>query len=266
MAFLLLRIPTLKIRSAARKEVFEANLKAECDLWHLMVKEMWAGKVLADDHKVRSGGGQAVGGRVSPGGRWALSLSSRVGMRSGRDTAKRPVCQRPVGGRSLPTSPSGDAQGVGWGWPGRAGGCRGTCLWPTYRWRVWADTPIPSRVSLMRLFLPLHYLRATWVALLCHIPEPRDSGEMEDGGVACVVPMADETGKPSQNGQSLSRASHGEEHPRRRQLPPWCRQCRVQALTGTGGGAVIGEGCPRPGRGSGHGVECASPFGVQRGM
>ncbi|XP_060051903.1 DENN domain-containing protein 3 isoform X2 [Erinaceus europaeus] len=51
VAFLLLRIPTLKIKVAARKEVFEANLKTECDLWHLMVKEMWAGKKLADDHK-----------------------------------------------------------------------------------------------------------------------------------------------------------------------------------------------------------------------
>ncbi|XP_075405326.1 DENN domain-containing protein 3 isoform X1 [Tenrec ecaudatus] len=50
-AFLLLRIPTLKIRVSSRKEVFEANLKAECNLWHLMVKEMWAGKKLADDHK-----------------------------------------------------------------------------------------------------------------------------------------------------------------------------------------------------------------------
>ncbi|XP_064443882.1 DENN domain-containing protein 3 isoform X7 [Mirounga angustirostris] len=51
VAFLLLRIPTLKIKMASRKEVFEANLKTECDLWHLMVKEMWAGKKLADDHK-----------------------------------------------------------------------------------------------------------------------------------------------------------------------------------------------------------------------
>nr|XP_055205338.1 DENN domain-containing protein 3 isoform X6 [Gorilla gorilla gorilla] len=50
-AFLLRRIPTLKIRVASKKEVFEANLKTECDLWHLMVKEMWAGKKLADDHK-----------------------------------------------------------------------------------------------------------------------------------------------------------------------------------------------------------------------
>ncbi|XP_054216129.1 DENN domain-containing protein 3 isoform X9 [Homo sapiens] len=49
--FLLRRIPTLKIRVASKKEVFEANLKTECDLWHLMVKEMWAGKKLADDHK-----------------------------------------------------------------------------------------------------------------------------------------------------------------------------------------------------------------------
>uniref|UniRef100_A0A8I3NKB9 DENN domain containing 3 n=1 Tax=Canis lupus familiaris TaxID=9615 RepID=A0A8I3NKB9_CANLF len=51
VAFLLLRIPTLKIKVVSKKEVFEANLKTECDLWHLMVKEMWAGKKLADDHK-----------------------------------------------------------------------------------------------------------------------------------------------------------------------------------------------------------------------
>ncbi|XP_011905350.1 PREDICTED: DENN domain-containing protein 3 isoform X7 [Cercocebus atys] len=50
-AFLLRRIPALKIKVASKKEVFEANLKTECDLWHLMVKEMWAGKKLADDHK-----------------------------------------------------------------------------------------------------------------------------------------------------------------------------------------------------------------------
>ncbi|XP_045857499.1 DENN domain-containing protein 3 isoform X3 [Meles meles] len=51
VAFLLLRIPTLKIKTVSKKEAFEANLKTECDLWHLMVKEMWAGKKLADDHK-----------------------------------------------------------------------------------------------------------------------------------------------------------------------------------------------------------------------
>ncbi|XP_029403722.1 DENN domain-containing protein 3 [Mus pahari] len=51
VAFLLLKIPTLKIKTVAKKEVFEANLKSECDLWNLMVKEMWAGKKLADDHK-----------------------------------------------------------------------------------------------------------------------------------------------------------------------------------------------------------------------
>uniref|UniRef100_A0A8C8VFT2 DENN domain-containing protein 3 n=1 Tax=Pelusios castaneus TaxID=367368 RepID=A0A8C8VFT2_9SAUR len=51
VAFLLLRIPTLRIKSVSKKEVFEANLKTECDLWHLMVKEMWAGKKMADDHK-----------------------------------------------------------------------------------------------------------------------------------------------------------------------------------------------------------------------
>lgn len=50
--FLLLKIPSLKIKSSLRKEIFEANLKSECDLWSLMVKEMWAGRRMADDHKV----------------------------------------------------------------------------------------------------------------------------------------------------------------------------------------------------------------------
>ncbi|XP_051526905.1 DENN domain-containing protein 3 isoform X2 [Myxocyprinus asiaticus] len=49
--FLLLRIPSLKIKTSFRKESFEANLKSECDLWHLMIKEMWAGRKMADDHK-----------------------------------------------------------------------------------------------------------------------------------------------------------------------------------------------------------------------
>ncbi|XP_067282147.1 DENN domain-containing protein 3 isoform X3 [Pseudorasbora parva] len=49
--FLLLRIPSLKIKTAFRKESFEANLKSECDLWHLMIKEMWAGRKIADSHK-----------------------------------------------------------------------------------------------------------------------------------------------------------------------------------------------------------------------
>ncbi|NXS08513.1 DEND3 protein, partial [Neodrepanis coruscans] len=51
VAFLLLRIPTLRIKTLSKKEAFEANLKTECDLWHLIVKEMWAGKKMADDHK-----------------------------------------------------------------------------------------------------------------------------------------------------------------------------------------------------------------------
>ncbi|NXY17085.1 DEND3 protein, partial [Atrichornis clamosus] len=51
IAFLLLRIPTLRIKTLSKKEVFEANLKTECDLWYLIVKEMWAGKKMADDHK-----------------------------------------------------------------------------------------------------------------------------------------------------------------------------------------------------------------------
>ncbi|NWX47669.1 DEND3 protein, partial [Steatornis caripensis] len=51
IAFLLLRIPTLRIKTLSKREVFEANLKTECDLWYLIVKEMWAGKKMADDHK-----------------------------------------------------------------------------------------------------------------------------------------------------------------------------------------------------------------------
>ncbi|NXF75257.1 DEND3 protein, partial [Sclerurus mexicanus] len=51
VAFLLLRIPTLRIKTLSKREVFEANLKTECDLWYLIVKEMWAGKKMADDHK-----------------------------------------------------------------------------------------------------------------------------------------------------------------------------------------------------------------------
>lgn len=50
--FLLLRIPSLKLRVRGRKETFEANLKTETDLWNMMVKEMWAGRNMADQHKV----------------------------------------------------------------------------------------------------------------------------------------------------------------------------------------------------------------------
>ncbi|XP_063055848.1 DENN domain-containing protein 3 [Engraulis encrasicolus] len=49
--FLLLRIPSLRIKSCMKKEIFEANLKSECDLWSLMIKELWAGRKMADDHK-----------------------------------------------------------------------------------------------------------------------------------------------------------------------------------------------------------------------
>lgn len=49
---LLLRIPSLKLRVRGRKEAFEANLKTETELWNLMVKEMWAGRNMADQHKV----------------------------------------------------------------------------------------------------------------------------------------------------------------------------------------------------------------------
>ncbi|XP_041823018.1 DENN domain-containing protein 3 [Melanotaenia boesemani] len=49
--FLLLRIPSLKLRVHGRKEAFEGNLKTETELWNLMVKEMWAGRLIADQHK-----------------------------------------------------------------------------------------------------------------------------------------------------------------------------------------------------------------------
>ncbi|KAG7268756.1 hypothetical protein CRUP_031828 [Coryphaenoides rupestris] len=50
-ALLLLRIPSLKLRVRGRKEAFEANLKTETELWNLMVKEMRAGRSMADLHK-----------------------------------------------------------------------------------------------------------------------------------------------------------------------------------------------------------------------
>uniref|UniRef100_A0A8C4EMC3 UDENN domain-containing protein n=1 Tax=Dicentrarchus labrax TaxID=13489 RepID=A0A8C4EMC3_DICLA len=49
--FLLVRIPSLRIQTSSRSEVFEANLKTETELWNLVVKEMWAGRKMADQHK-----------------------------------------------------------------------------------------------------------------------------------------------------------------------------------------------------------------------
>ncbi|XP_054636855.1 DENN domain-containing protein 3-like isoform X2 [Dunckerocampus dactyliophorus] len=49
--FLLVRIPSLRIRTSGRLEVFEANLKTETELWNLVVKEMWAGRKMANQHK-----------------------------------------------------------------------------------------------------------------------------------------------------------------------------------------------------------------------
>ncbi|XP_068995549.1 DENN domain-containing protein 3-like [Embiotoca jacksoni] len=49
--FLLLRIPSLRIQTSGRPEVFEANLKTETELWNLVVKEMCAGRKIADQHK-----------------------------------------------------------------------------------------------------------------------------------------------------------------------------------------------------------------------
>uniref|UniRef100_A0A7N8Y7J1 DENN domain-containing protein 3-like n=1 Tax=Mastacembelus armatus TaxID=205130 RepID=A0A7N8Y7J1_9TELE len=50
-SFLLLRIPSLHIHTSSRPEVFEANLKTETELWNLVVREMWAGRKMADQHK-----------------------------------------------------------------------------------------------------------------------------------------------------------------------------------------------------------------------
>nr|XP_040020179.1 DENN domain-containing protein 3-like [Gasterosteus aculeatus aculeatus] len=50
-SFLLLRIPSLHIKTSGRVEVFEANLKTETELWNLVVREMWAGRKMADRHK-----------------------------------------------------------------------------------------------------------------------------------------------------------------------------------------------------------------------
>lgn len=52
-SFLLVRIPSLRIQTSGRPEVFEANLKTETELWNLVVKEMWAGREMADQHKVQ---------------------------------------------------------------------------------------------------------------------------------------------------------------------------------------------------------------------
>lgn len=51
--FLLVRVPSLRISTSSRPEVFEANLKTETELWDLLVKEMWAGRKMADQHKVQ---------------------------------------------------------------------------------------------------------------------------------------------------------------------------------------------------------------------
>lgn len=50
--FLLVRTPSLHIHTCSRPKVFEANLKAETELWNLVVREMWAGRKMADQHKV----------------------------------------------------------------------------------------------------------------------------------------------------------------------------------------------------------------------
>lgn len=69
--FLLLRIPSLKLRVRGRKEAFEANLKTETELWNLMVKEMWAGRNMADQHKVKP---QLDGGKIHHSVRYHLPL------------------------------------------------------------------------------------------------------------------------------------------------------------------------------------------------
>lgn len=54
-SFVLVRTPSLHIQSSSMSKVFEANLKTDTELWHLAVKEMWAGRRMADDHKVHRG-------------------------------------------------------------------------------------------------------------------------------------------------------------------------------------------------------------------
>ncbi|XP_047454775.1 DENN domain-containing protein 3-like isoform X2 [Mugil cephalus] len=49
--FLLVRVPSLRILTSDRPEAFEANLKTETELWNLVVREMWAGRKLAGQHK-----------------------------------------------------------------------------------------------------------------------------------------------------------------------------------------------------------------------
>ncbi|KAF3691884.1 DENN domain-containing protein 3 [Channa argus] len=49
--FLLVRIPSLRIQTSGRLKAFEANLKTETELWNLVIKEMWAGRKMADQHK-----------------------------------------------------------------------------------------------------------------------------------------------------------------------------------------------------------------------
>ncbi|XP_028281858.1 DENN domain-containing protein 3-like [Parambassis ranga] len=49
--FLLVRIPSLRVQTSSRPEAFEANLKTETELWNLVVKEMCAGRKIADQHK-----------------------------------------------------------------------------------------------------------------------------------------------------------------------------------------------------------------------
>ncbi|XP_015225370.1 PREDICTED: DENN domain-containing protein 3-like [Cyprinodon variegatus] len=49
--FLLVRIPSLRIRTSSRPELFEANLKMETELWYLIITEMWAGRKMADQDK-----------------------------------------------------------------------------------------------------------------------------------------------------------------------------------------------------------------------
>ncbi|XP_017280436.1 DENN domain-containing protein 3 [Kryptolebias marmoratus] len=49
--FLLGRVPSLRVLSSSRSEVFEANLRTETKLWSLVVREMWAGRKMADEHK-----------------------------------------------------------------------------------------------------------------------------------------------------------------------------------------------------------------------
>lgn len=64
--FVLVRTPSLHIQTSSMSKVFEANLKTETELWLLAVKEMWAGRRMADQHKVLTRWFHSAGWKTAP--------------------------------------------------------------------------------------------------------------------------------------------------------------------------------------------------------